>query len=158
MSATEKFWDLIEDNKTCMMVTEATTGMHGRPMHAIPEPESKEIWFYTRIESGKSQELAQDGEVCLCFSCPKTNDYVSVTGHARIVKDGAKIKENWNTFVDAWFPEGPEGADVGMICVKVDKGEYWDGESSSVLAALKSVWASQADETPDMGESRKVAV
>lgn len=157
MSAAEKFWDLIHDNPTCMMVTGGADGLRGRPMHAIPDKDLDEIWFYTRLDSGKSRELEADSEVCLCFASPGRNEFVSVTGHAQVVVDRARIKDNWSTFVDAWFPEGPDGADVGMIRVDVETGEYWDGESSSVLAALKMAVASQRDETPDIGESRKVA-
>ena len=157
MSDAEKLWDLIDDNRTCMMVTDGSGGLHARPMHAIPAEDRNEIWFYTRLDSGKSRELDADGEVCLCFASPKRNEYVSVTGHAQVVVDRAKIREHWSTFVDAWFPEGPEGGEVGMIRVNVEKGEYWDGESSSILAALKMAVASQRDETPDVGENRKVA-
>lgn len=155
----KKFWGLIDDNPTCMMVSvDSATGLHGRPMHAVPDADAGEIWFYTRLSSGKSEELAKDGEVCLSFSDPRASDYVSVTGQASLSTDKAKIKAHWNRFVDAWFPEGPDGADVGMIRVKAERGEYWDGDSSSVLAAIKMLVASERDETPDLGENRKVAL
>lgn len=155
----QKFWKLIDDNRTCMMVSESgAKKLHGRPMHAIPKPDSNEIWFYTRLASGKSEELQADGDVCLAFSDPGSSDYVSASGHASISTDRAMIKEHWSRFVDAWFPEGPDGADVGMICVKVDAGEYWDGNSSRVLSALKMIVASERDELPDLGESSKVSL
>lgn len=157
--AREKLWDLIDDNPTCMMVSAGGDGkMRGRPMHAIVEDGTKELLFYTRISSGKSEELESDGDVCLCFACPKSSDYVSVTGHAALTTDQALIDKHWNRFVDAWFPEGPKGGDVAMIRVKPENGEYWDGDSSSVLSALKMLVASERDETPDLGENRKVSL
>ena len=157
--ATARLWDLIEDNPTCMMVSEsASGGLHGRPMRAIPDREAGVLWFYTRMSSGKSAELEKDGEVCLCFADPRASDYVSLTGRATLSTDRDRIKAHWNRFVDAWFPEGPEGADVGMIRVEAERGEYWDGESSDVLNALKMLMASERDVEPDLGENRKVGL
>ena len=58
--AREKLWDLIDDNPTCMMVSAGGDGkMRGRPMHAIVEDGTEELLFYTRISSGKSEELGK---------------------------------------------------------------------------------------------------
>ncbi len=150
-------WELMKDNPTCMMVTQEPDGaLRARPMRAVFEREAGEIWFYTRLASGKSAELAQDGHVCLCFEDVKKNNYVSVSGRAALVADKGMVHKHWSRFVDAWFPEGPDGADVGMIRVAVDKGEFWDSDSSDTLAALKMLRASATDETPDLGENRKV--
>jgi general stress protein 26 len=160
MNPAETLWKLIDDTRTCMMVTEAPgAALHGRPMHvAHADPERKQIWFYTRLASGKSEDLAQDGRVCLCFARPSRGDYVSVSGQGTVDADRQMIHAHWSRFVDAWFPEGPDGDDVGMIRVDVEAGEYWDSDSSSVLAALKMMRASAADETPDLGENRKVSL
>ncbi len=152
-----RLYQLIDDNPTCMMVTTDERGaLRGRPMRAIRDHASGELWFYTRLSSGKSEEVESDGEVCLCFGCPKTGDYVSVSGTAHLDSSAPVVRRHWNTFVDAWFPEGPEGGDAGVIRVTPRFGQYWDGESSSVLAALKMMLASAKDETPDLGESRSV--
>ncbi len=155
---TETFWDLIEDVRTCMLVThDPETGLAARPMHAIVERDAQEVWFYTELDSEKASEIKADQQVCLTFGCPRTNNFVSATGRARLVRDHAKIKEHWNTFVDAWFPQGPDEASVGMICVKVEKGEYWDSHSSRIVSALKMIVASQQNERPDLGENARVA-
>jgi len=158
MADDDRIWALMEDQGVCMMTTAAPDGaMRARPMHAIIERERKEIWFYTRMTAGKCEEIGAASEVCLAFGCPKSNEYVSVSGDADATQDRDMIRKHWSRFIDAWFPEGPDGADVGMIRVRVSDGEYWDGESSSVLAALKMLRASATDETPDLGENRKVA-
>lgn len=159
MSASnDKFWELIEDVGTCMMVThDQVDGLTARPMHAIPERESRSIWFYTELDSGKTAELEEDREVCLTFGCPRTNHFVSVSGTATVTQNRAKIKEHWSKFVDAWFPQGPEGEGVAMIRVSVKSGEYWDSQSSKVLAAMKMLIASNRDERPDLGENAKVS-
>lgn len=159
MNDTDRLWSLMGDQQTCMMITATPDGrMRGRPMHAILEQALNEIWFYTRLKDGKCDEVENDAQICLTFGCPKSNDYVSVSGAAQVRRDPAMIHKHWSRFVDAWFPEGPDGPEVGMICVRPEAGEYWDGESSSVLAALKMLRASATDETPDLGEHGAVAM
>lgn len=155
---TEKFWDLIEDVRTCMMVTHEEGGkLAARPMHAIVERENRTIWFYTEVSSEKAMDVKRDQDVCLTFGCPRTNDFVSVSGLATISQDRDRIKKHWSTFVDAWFPSGPESANVAMIRVIVKSGEYWDSQSSKVVAAIKMMVASQTDSRPDLGENAKVS-
>lgn len=158
MTADDRIWTLMAEQGVCMMTTATPDGaLRARPMHAIIERGANEIWFYTAMKDGKCAEIVEAAQVCLAFGCPKSNEYVSVSGRAEAVQDRDMIRKHWSRFVDAWLPQGPEGADVGMIRVRVAQGEYWDGESSSVLAALKMLKASATNETPDLGENRKVA-
>lgn len=156
-----KIWDLIEKNTLCMLVTEGDPAadepkMAARPMKAIPERGDNRIWLFTRLSSGKTEDLARDGTVCLAFSDPSKGDYVSITGRAEVTQDREKIKEHWGTFVDAWFPEGPDGADVGLIRVVPEAGQYWENPSSGLVAQVKTALASAQDRLPNMGEHEKV--
>lgn len=152
-----RLFDLIDDNPTCMMVTIDEGGLpHARPMHAIVERESGTIWMYTELVSGKSRELAQDGHVCLAFARPSKSDYVSVTGNATLSQDRERIHKHWNKFVQAWFSEGPDGANVALIKVDPVAGEYWDATSSKVVKAVKQLAASQSEGKPDVGDHAKV--
>ncbi|HCI45865.1 MAG TPA: general stress protein [Rhodospirillaceae bacterium] len=155
----EKLWHLIRDIHNCMMVTKEPSGaMRARPMHAFVEPERKEIWFYTRLDNGKSIELQENGDICLCFSSPSDSDYISISGHASLDDDRQMIDKHWSPFVDAWFPEGKDSPVVGMIRVAVDKGEYWDGKSGSIVSAIRMLVAAETDEMPDLGDHGKVAI
>jgi general stress protein 26 len=155
--AADKLWNLAEDEPNCQFVTATPEGqLRARPMRAYIEKDREEVWFYTRLASGKSEEVQENAEVCLCFQRPGKNEYVSISGRARLSTDREMIDKHWSTFVDAWFPEGKDGPDVGMICVQAERGEFWDSTGSSALAALKMIQASRRDETPDMGEHRKV--
>lgn len=147
-----KIWDMIDNEPTCMMTTVDPQGeMHARPMHAIAERETGTIWMYTELVSGKSAELERDGHVCLAFSWPSKGDYVSVSGAAEITQDRERIHRYWNRFVQAWFTEGPDGANVALIRVDPKKGEYWDTSSSKVVRAVKQLAASESDRRPNLG-------
>ena len=153
----EKFWDLIEDHHACMLVTHGPGGaLHARPMHAIPERDSREILFYTMIDGGKAHEIASSTEVCLTFMSHKKNDFVAVQGTAELTRDKALIEKHWNSMVKAWFPEGKDDPKVGMIRVKVRAGEYWDASSSDIANVLRMMTAAATGKRPDMGENKSV--
>ncbi|MGM0584927.1 MAG: pyridoxamine 5'-phosphate oxidase family protein [Pseudomonadota bacterium] len=155
-TAAERMWTLAEEEPDCHLVTATAQGqLRSRPMRAFIDRENEEVLFYTRLDTGKSREVSENAQVCLCFSRPSKNDYVSISGRARITTDRALVDRHWSRFVEAWFPEGPGGADVGMIRVQAERGEYWEGTSSSVLAALKMLRASARDETPELGRRGK---
>jgi general stress protein 26 len=153
----DKFWDMIEDHHACMLVTHGPGGtLHARPMHAIPEREKREILFFTELSGGKAHEIATSDEVCLAFVSEKKNDYIAVQGKAELSRDRALIEKHWNTMVKAWFPQGKDDPNVGMIRVHVRAGEYWDSSSSDISNMLRMMTAAATGKRPDMGESSKV--
>jgi len=152
----EKIWNLIKEIGVAMLVThDDKVGIHARPMQLVQNDYDNKIWFYTNTDDDKVFEIAQDREVCLSFSCPHHETYVSMTGTASLINDQAKIEEYWNPFVDAWFPEGKNSSNIGMIEVKINKGEHWDSESSSMIQAFKMLKASVTDQKPDLDENEK---
>ena len=153
----EKFWAMIEDHPACMLVTHGPGGtLHARPMHAIPDREKREILFYTEIAGGKATELASSDEVCLTFMSHKKNDFIAVQGKAELTREKELIEKHWNTMVKAWFPQGKDDPNVGMIRVRVRAGEYWDSSSSDMSNMLRMMTAAGTGKRPDMGENEKV--
>ena len=152
----QKIWDLISDIKVAMLVTQGDEeGLHARPMQLVQDEYDNKIWFYTNTESEKVFEIESEREVCLTFACPHHETYVSMTGNAKLIKDQALIDKFWSPFVDAWFPEGKESENVGLIEIKIEKGEHWDSENSKLIQTFKMLKASVTDERPDLGENQK---
>jgi general stress protein 26 len=155
--AREKFWDLIEDHHACMLVTHGPGGaLHARPMHAIVERDKREILFFTALAAGKAHEIETSAEVCLTFVSHKKNDFIAVQGTAELTQDRALIDKYWNTMVKAWFPDGKDDPNVGLIRVHVRGGEYWDSGSSDIANMLRMMTAAASGKRPDMGENEKV--
>lgn len=153
----EKFWDMIEDHHAGMLVTHGPGGtLHARPMHAIPLRERGEILFFTALAGGKAHEIASSDEVLITFVSHKKNDYVVVNGKAELTRDKTLIEKHWNTMVKAWFPEGKDDPNVGMIRVRVRGGEYWDSSSSDIANLMRMMTAAATGKRPDMGENEKV--
>jgi general stress protein 26 len=84
-----------------------------------------DLWFLTRVDSGKLDELEQHHRVGLSYASPAENIYVSLSGTARISMDRAKARELWDPSYDAWFPGGPSDPTLALIKVVVELAEYW---------------------------------
>ena len=143
---TAKFWTMIDDIRVAMLTTETSNGLESRPMSAYVDKAANAIWFITRLDSSKTDEIKDDAHVNLAFADAKANSYVSVTGTARVVRDPAKTKELWNPFAEAWLPEGPEAPTVGLIHVTPEHATLWD--SPGKLATLIRVAAANITQSP----------
>ena len=153
----QKLIDKIKDIDIAMMTTADDDGsLRSRPMRNMQIKEDGNIWFFTGYESAKSHELKNDSHVNLSYADPSNNLYVSVSGRASLSRDKAKIDELWNPAMKAWFPEGKEDPNVGLIKVTIDKAEYWDSPNSAVVHLYGVVKAAITGERADPGENKKI--
>lgn len=153
--AREKVWDLIKDIRVAQLVTHGTDRhLHARPM-SVAKREGNTLWFYTRIDSGKTDEIIENPQVLLSYSEPKDQNYVAISGQAHIVKERAKIKELWSEYARTWFPKGPDDPAIALIRVDAEAAEYWDAPSAMLVYAYGYAKARLTGEIPkniaDMG-------
>ncbi|MEA2841645.1 MAG: hypothetical protein QOF41_2975 [Methylobacteriaceae bacterium] len=155
----EKVWDLIKHIGVAMLVTQdAGHKLSARPMAAANRDFNEgTLWFFVREGSPKLDELAESRNVLLAYSHPGKQDYVSLSGKARVVRDQAKVKQLWSEPARVWFPKGPNEGDIALIAVDVETAEYWDSPSAAVVYAYGYAKAALTGEPPKMGENKKVA-
>ncbi len=153
----QKVWDMIRDVEIAMMVTMDDEGrFRGRPMRAVKQEFDGVLWFFTQAGSPKTDEVKEDERTLLAYADPHKQNYVSLSGHAQVVKDVAKQKELWSEPLRVWFPGGPEAPEVALMKVQVDGAEYWDSPSSTFVHAYGYVKAVATGEQPEGGENAKV--
>lgn len=131
--------DLLTDLRIAMFTTITDDGtLRSIPMaRQDTDLDPAELWFITAKDTEHTQDVAKRPDVQLTFS--SSDSWVALTGRAEVVDDLDKLKELWNTFAEAWLPEGPEGSNSTLIKVTVDKGEYWDTPGSKVASAISLV-------------------
>ena len=152
-----KLIDKIKDVDFTMMTTVDDDGsLRSRPMSTQEVGKDGIIWFFTGYESAKSHEIKNDSHVNLSYAKPSDNLYVSVSGRASLSKDKAKIDELWSPALKAWFPEGKDDPNIGLIKVTIDKAEYWDSPNSAVVQLYGFVKAAITGEPAHPGENKKI--
>ncbi len=152
----DAIYDIIEDISVAMMVTETRHDLRSRPMKVHLDRETGELWSLTKISSGKIRDIKGETHINLAFSCPKTQKYVSVSGHAKLSRAPAKIHQLWNDDTEAWFGCEEGDPEVAAVCTRPLVIEYWSGRSSSAVRMWELVKSKMTDKTPEMGDNETV--
>jgi len=139
---TEKLKTLVSDIRVAMFTTVTSTGaLHTRPM-ATQEPSSiDELWFFTSSHNLMTGEIDVLHQVALSYADPARQRYVAIAGSARVFRDEAKARAMWNPWVAAWFPAGPADPALRLICVTVEKAEYWDSSANRMALLFENAKA-----------------
>ncbi|KAB0682882.1 pyridoxamine 5'-phosphate oxidase family protein [Aureimonas leprariae] len=154
-NASDKFWEMVEDFDTCMVVTRSGGTLRARPMAPYISEERRELLFLTDRNTHKVEEIEADDQVALTFS--KHGSYVSVSGRARVSTDRALVKSIWTPEAEAWMPQGPDDPSVAVLVIDPDGAELWDVTSNKVKQAWEFAKAYLGDkDRPDTTEYRKV--
>ncbi|MFN2406783.1 MAG: pyridoxamine 5'-phosphate oxidase family protein [Pyrinomonadaceae bacterium] len=154
----EKLREMIKDIDLCMLTTvDESDDLHSRPMSLNSDvDEEGNLWFFTSSNSHKASEIERTPNVNVSFIDTKQQHYVSISGMAELVRDKSKIKELWKPVLQAWFPEGPDQADIALLKVIVRKAEYWDSPSSTIAQAISFVSAIVTGKQVELGENKKL--
>ncbi|MBW9216797.1 pyridoxamine 5'-phosphate oxidase family protein [Mumia sp. zg.B53] len=132
--------ELLDDLRIAMFTTVDIDGtITSRPMARQQVEPSADMWFITARDSRQVAHITARPHVGITFSSPST--WVSLNGTATVVDDPAKLEELWNTFAEAWMPEGPDDPNVVLIRVDLQGGEYWDtpgGRVASLISLAKA--------------------
>ncbi len=155
----QKIGELIKSIRIAMLTTAADDGsFDSRPMATQEREFDGTVYFLTREESGKVQEIKADSHVSLLYSDPGNSKFVSAKGRASVSKDRAKIHELWNPMYKAWFPDGEEDPHIAVLRVEVMEAQYWEASSSKLLRGLKYVAAAATGGQIDLGETGTVNI
>ena len=152
----KKLKELLEAIDFCMMTTIDGGQMRCRPMSTQAAEFDGEVWFFTRDNTHKMDEIAKDDRVCLGYSNPNDNTYVSVSGRGEISKDRAKMEELWNPILKAWFPDGLDDPNICLMKVTAEHAEYWDASSGKLVQLFGFVKALATGQEADYGENKKM--
>ena len=149
---------MLEEIGTCMLTTVDAEGrLASRPMGVAHIDEDHRLWFFSRVESEKVDDVVGEGQVNLAFVDDKT--WVSVAGSAVVRTDEATKVQLWDLGAKAYFADGPEDPDVALIEVRPESAQYWEGPGSAV-ALVKMATASLANkwgkDSPSMGDQGRV--
>ncbi|MGV3774602.1 MAG: pyridoxamine 5'-phosphate oxidase family protein [Verrucomicrobiales bacterium] len=151
----EKFCELLGKFSTAVLVTHAGMNkLRARPM-AISQVEANgDLWFVTGAETAKAHEIESNTSVQII--CQEDRSAcISISGHAELVRDQAKLDEIWKPEYKVWFPRGKEDPNIRLIFVKGEEAEYWDNSGAEGLKyAFKALAALATGTRPNADDSK----
>ncbi len=145
--AQRKLVQLMEDMPIAMLTTFGSGGLRSIPMARQQVEPSGQMWFITAKNTQHARDIAANPAVALTFSSRQA--WVAMRGTARVVDDLDKLKELWNTFAEAWLPQGPEDPNATLLHVDVEHAEYWDTPGGRVASLVSFVKAKVTGDTLD---------
>lgn len=152
-----KLAEMIKDIEFAMLTTVDDDGsLRSRPMATQHTEFDGELYFFTHASAPKVGEIEREHHVNLSYAKPEDQRYVSISGTARVLRDRQKIEELWSPELKAWFPEGQDDPDIALLCVRVERAEYWDSTSSAMAHLLGFVKAVATGTTYQPGENEKI--
>ena len=145
---------IMKDVRTCMVVTTAADGnLHAAPMTTQEAEFDGDAWFIANARSETVRNLTARPHVNVSYA--GTSAWLSLTGSAHVVDDVEKKKELWNTFTEAWFPEGEDDQSVVVVKVSGESAQYWDSPGRLAMT-LDMVKARVTGNPPKSGDTGTV--
>jgi general stress protein 26 len=135
-SELQKLDDLIDGFETAMLVTRSSEEkLRARPMAIARHEQGGELYFATRGEDEKLEEILESPDVAVTMQ--NDGQYMSISGTARILTDQALADDLWSEAMRIWFPEGSSDRQLTILRIVPRYAEYWDRTG---LRQLEFLW------------------
>ncbi|MBU8730258.1 pyridoxamine 5'-phosphate oxidase family protein [Cytobacillus oceanisediminis] len=147
----ETLRELIKDIDTAMLTTVTKEGLVSRPMKTQEVEFDGDLWFFTKKETNKYDEILHDQDVNVAYA---GKSYVSVRGKAEIVVDLDKKKELWSKAYEEIMQTSYDDPNVVLIKIKAEAVEYWEtGNFTKKVAFLFKRMTGQSSKSTDVNET-----
>jgi general stress protein 26 len=160
----DELYELIDDIEIALMTTARPDGMLvTRPMATQEHGPLGDLWFVTSIETHKVDEIEANPQVSIGYLNPKTMEWVSVSGTARISQDRAKIRELHQPDWKAWFEDeggdrdgGPDDPRLALIAVDAHSAIYMKAKHSRPRVLFEIARGVLTGSQPDIGREERL--
>lgn len=153
-TATQRLAELIKDFRFAMFTTRnAHDRLVAHPLTVQETEFDGDLWFLVSRSASFIDDLRRDDNAGVSLS--SNGSWVSLSGTATLVEDAAKVRELWSPTVEAWFTDGPNDPDVGLLKFSAESAEYWDSPGGK-LASLFSFVKAKVTGEPYDAENEKV--
>lgn len=129
--AEQKFLQLLRDFHNAMLISQDGQQLHARPMAVAEVSSDGSLWFMTGSDSNKAFEIARDASTMAVMQ--SSSKYLSVVGHAEIVRDRDHVRRLWKDAYKVYFKD-KDDPNIVLIRFIPRAAEYWD---SSGFEGLK---------------------
>lgn len=157
--AIKKINELVKGKTIAMLTSVSDEGhFHARPMAILEMDFDGDVWFFTKKDSPKVEQIQSEPRVNVAYSDPSNQDYVSLAGNAKLVVDQTLNEKYWKPQFEAWFPDGVDDPQLGLLKIEVEGAEYWDAPSSTVAHIQGFIKSKISGEQEHVGDHAKVAI
>jgi general stress protein 26 len=163
----EELYRLIDGIEVAMFTTRRADGhLVSRPMQVQGHEAAAgaDLWFVTDVETHKLDELQSDPHVNVSFYRDRTKEWVSVSGHARLERDRAKVEQLYKPDWRAWFGDeggerngGPGDPRIALIAVQADSVVYMVNDTPTPVVLFEVAKGMVTGERAEIGSTRRLS-
>jgi general stress protein 26 len=156
----KKIGELLQELKVGMLTTVDADGeLRSRPLQTLELDSLGRVWFFTSGSAPKVGEINAHGHhVNLSYADAAKQNYLSISGTGIITRDRARMEALWTPWAKVWFPQGLDDPDLALLCVEIDKAEYWEAPGSAVKRLYGLAKALATGDKSAIGDNEKIAV
>jgi general stress protein 26 len=126
MAAIERVKAIMDKTRVAFLTTLSGKQLVSRPMYVQGKEFDGTLWFFTRRDSPKVEEIRKDSRVNVLFT---EKSHVSLSGRAEIVENDLKKKVYWDKTEEKFFETTYEDPEIVMIKIDALSAEFWDSVS-----------------------------
>ena len=135
MAAIERVKVIMDKTKVAFLTTLSGKQLFSRPMYVQSKEFDGTLWFFSKKDSPKVEEISKDSRVNVIFI---GKSYVSLSGRAEIVENDLKKKVYWSKTEEKYFETTYDDPEIVMIKVEALSAEFWEG-SGKMTSIFSSV-------------------
>lgn len=142
--------DKLRDADVVMLTTALPDGtLLSHPMSIQGVDDDADVWFFVGLQGGQADALRQGPHVNLAIA--DAGSWLSVAGHAEFVEDRDVIDQLWNDQARAYFPDGKDDPNLGLLRVISDSAQFWGLPGGKVAGLAQIVKSKIAGDRPPGG-------
>jgi len=146
--------ELIEDFTIAMLTNaDASGALVSHPMTPLEMDAEGAIWFFTDSRYTVGEHLT---EVNLSFAKADTATFVSLAGHAELIRDPERSADLWTSSAKPWFPAGPSDTNLRLLKFVPATAQYWDAPNSKAVRAFAMAASIAASKPMGLGKTKTV--
>lgn len=154
MTEIEKFVDLLNDFRFCMMTTEGADGRwHTRPMTLQDPTEDRAIWFVAVRDSKSAANLRHSHRLQLSFLRSSDGAWISIWGRAELDDKVEHLRQLWKDNWDIWFDEADKFERAVLVNVEPIQIEFWEPKKGRFHQFADMIKARYSDSSITFDES-----
>ncbi|CAN5848931.1 MAG: pyridoxamine 5'-phosphate oxidase family protein [Ilumatobacteraceae bacterium] len=149
--------DLVDARTIVMLMTMVGAEHSSRPLTCLKVDDDRLSFLVDRSADWVGAIADGTAVVHATVADGRENTYVAMNGGATVTQDSAEIDELWNPVAGIYFDGGKEDPNVAVLHLDVDDGEYWDGPSGRIGAAVGLLRAKLSGDPTKSGDRGEIA-
>ncbi len=155
----DQLYSLIDGIESCMMTTRGEDGaLVSRPMQLQARDAGTDLWFMAPVGSETVKAIALSAHVNLAFTRNNLQEWVSVSGVARVTTNRRRIRQLYSESWKAWLPAeggnhdgGPDDPRIALIEVEAQSANFMKSDQPGVVQLFILAKAKLTGTMPEPG-------